>query len=161
MHQWIETFLCQRKQRVIVLGILSSEVVVDSGVPQRTILAPILFLSYINNLPEYVDYPNVDLSTLEILEDTWKMDFNPSKCFSMNIITKKRNPVITDYSIKGTILVNTDNSTYLGVTTRKDLKWGNHVNKIISKANKTLGLLRRNIKTDNTTQKLRPEPSTH
>ena len=44
---------------------------------------------------------------------------------------------------------------YLGVTIRKELKWGDHVSKIISKANKTLGLLRRNTKTDNTEVKTR------
>ena len=57
--------------------------------------------------------------------------------------------LITDYSLKGAVLENTENSTYLGVTIRKDLKWGDHVNRISSKANKTFGLLRRNIKTDN------------
>ena len=88
-----------------------------------------------------------DLSKLEIWEDTWKMDFNPFKCFSMNII-RKINPFITDYSLKGTTLVTTEHSTYLVVTIRKNLKWGYHVNKITSKANKTFGLLRRNIKTE-------------
>ena len=65
-----------------------------------------------------------DLSKLEIWEDAWKMDFNSSisKCFSTNI-NRKRNPLIKDYSLKGTTLVNTENSTYkLGVTIRKDLK---------------------------------------
>ena len=44
-------------------------------------------------------------------------------------ITRKRNPLVTDYSLKGTTLENTESSTYLGVTIRKDLKWGDHVNK--------------------------------
>ena len=86
------------------------------------------------------------------------MDFSPSKCFSMNI-TQKIYPDSTDYSLKGTTFGNTENSTYLGVTIRKELKCRYHVNKMTSKANKTLGGLRRNNKTDN--KKLRQELSTH
>ena len=70
-------------------------------------------------------------------------------------ITRKRYPLITDFSLKGTTLESTEMSTYPRVTIRKDLKWGDPVDKITSKANKTLGLLRRNIKTDNTEVKTR------
>ena len=106
MNNWISNFLCQRKQQVVVDGHSSNSVAVDSGIPQGMVLGPILFLPYIyiNDLPEYVDCNvplfaddcviyNVinspegatvlqqDLSKLEQWQDTWKMDFNPSKCF--------------------------------------------------------------------------------
>ena len=58
-------------------------------------------------------------------------------------VTRKKKPLIIDYMLKGTVMENTENSTYLGVTIRKDLKWSDHVKRV------SLGLLRRNIKTDN------------
>ena len=58
--------------------------------------------------------------------------------------------------LKGTTLKNTEGSAYLGVTIRKDIySEGEHVDKIISIANKTLGFLRRNTKIDNTEVKAR------
>ena len=66
----------------------------------------------------------------------------------MNISCKHK-PIVSEYYLKGPALKNTDSSTYLGVMTRKDLKWSDHVDRITPKANKTLGLINRNIKTDN------------
>ena len=171
VRKWIEHFLCNRSQRVIVEGCTSGDVSVDSGVPQGTVLGPTLFLLYINDLPEYVQCPvrlfaddcviynsiksiddtltlQEDLAKLEEWEQNWKMDFNPSKCFAMNV-TRKRKPLVVDYLLKNSVLTNTESSTYLGVTIRKDLKWDDHINRITSKANRTLGLVRRNIKTNN------------
>ncbi len=89
-----------------------------------------------------------DLKNLEKWELTWKMDFNPSKCFTMNV-TRKRNPMISDYVLKDSVLENVEKSPCLGEVIRKDLKLKDHVDNITMKANRTLGLVKRNINSNN------------
>ena len=49
------------------------------------------------------------------------------------------------YALEGTALENVDNIKYLGVTITNDLKWNTHISNICTKANRTLGLLRRTL----------------
>ena len=63
----------------------------------------------------------------------------------MQLTRKRVKKVIATYTLEGTVLENVDRIKYLGVTITNDLKWNTHVGNICTKANRTLGFLRRNI----------------
>ena len=70
------------------------------------------------------------------------MKFKPVKC---NIIMKRIKKINVVYFLEGTVLENVDNIKYLGVTISKDLKKNTHLSSVCTKANITLGFLRRNL----------------
>ena len=168
--RWISSFLRQRKQSVLLEGILSKETDVVSGVPQGTVLGPLLFLTFMNDLPDVIQHSSTklfvddcllfrkvdnirdskllqqELSALENWEQLWLMDFNPSKCSVIRISPSKTKRILeSKYVLHNQILETTTNSKYLGVTISQDLSWSNHINTTVKKGNKTLGFLRRNF----------------
>ena len=168
---WIQSFLIGRTQTVVLDGESSEEVKVTSGVPQGSVLGPLLFLLYINDLPEniqsqvrlfaddtavYLTVTNMqdsqvlqsDLESLQHWERTWDMEFNPGKCQVIHI-TRSKSQVKSRYFMHNQELESVDAAKYLGVTISKDLSWNTHINNITSTANKTLGFVKRNVVTKN------------
>ena len=148
-------------------GEASSLVKVTSGVPQGTVLGPLMFLLFINDIHENLDstlrlfaddallYRSIstvndsvilqnDIDKLVSWSKTWQMQFNVSKCYTMRI-SRRKEPVLMDYYIDGYKLSPVKNHPYLGVMLSDDLRWNSHVDNIVVKANKSLGFVRRNL----------------
>ena len=166
--EWINAFLCFRQQRVVVNGVKFDWAPVVSGVPQGTVLGPLLFSLYINDITVGIDsqirlfaddcvcYREIRTveDTLKLQKDIdllgswarkWGMRFQPVKCNMMQLTNKQINKIEASYTLEGTVLENVDSIKYLGVTITNDLKWNTHINNICTKANRTLGFLRRNL----------------
>ena len=134
---WIRAFLGIRSQIVVIEGEESGSVLVSSGVPQGSVLGPILFLVFINDLPEKLSlqvqffaddtavYPTIgglddgtvlqnDLDKLSLWESQWDMEFNPSKCQVVRV-TMARKAINTVYTLHGQILEVVTSAKYLGV----------------------------------------------
>ena len=73
------------------------------------------------------------------------MSFNVSKCNILRI-SRKRNPITMFYSLGRQILAQVHRAIYLGVLLSEDLEWAPHIDSIATRANSTLGFLRRNLK---------------
>ena len=93
---------------------------------------------------EDADSLQLDLDKVVQWSHSWQMSFSAKKC-SVLTVTQKKKPITTDYTMSGEILAHVDQQTYLGVELTKDLDWGPHIQKITSKANKTLNMARRNL----------------
>ena len=149
---WIKAFLNGRSQTVVLEGGCCKEVPVTSGVPQGSVIGPILFLAYINDLPDKVksqvrlfaddtaaylaitklsdsEQLQADLDILQDWELRWDMQFNPSKCQVIHI-TRLRSPIPTEYTLHGENLEVVECARYLGVDIAHDLSWKTHVNRI-------------------------------
>ena len=141
---------------------------VVSGVPQSTVLGPLLFLLHINDLPsvvssnvrlfadDYSIYRNIknkenqialqkDLNLLENWGNTWGMHFNAAKCNIMRV-SQIRDHKLFNYSLTGQVLEEVMDTKYLGVTLSNDLEWSKHIVTMTNKANSKLSFLRRNLK---------------
>ena len=86
-----------------------------------------------------------DIDYLGDWEEKWKMEFHPDKC-QMITITRNKHIVRNKDTLRGHTLETVDQAKYLGVNLSSKLNWNTHINNITSKANKSLGFLRRNLK---------------
>ena len=135
--KWINAFLCYRQQRVVVNGVKSDWAPVVSGVPQGTVLSPLLFSLHINDITADIEseirlfaddcvcYREIKdkEDTLKLQRDIdrlgnwarkWGMRFQPVKCKMMQLTRKHLNKIQASYTLEGAVLENVDNIKYLG-----------------------------------------------
>ena len=153
---WISSFLTDRTAKVKINTTFSTSFKIYSGVPQGSILGPILFLIYINDLTFYIP-KNVskclfadDLKIFQVFKNSentnslqnalniisqwssdWALEISTQKTFVLNIGSK--NPKYT-YTLNGDILQITSVIKDLGITITNDLSFDLHYKIIISKA---------------------------
>jgi len=159
----IKDFLTDRTMRVCVEGQWSEVKHVLSGVPQGSVLGPLLFILYINDLPDNVksriklfaddlklvcnaaNHRSVsdDILELEIWESIWHLNFNPAKCKVVHI-NLNNNPNL-NYIVNGVELEVSAQEKDLGVITHSSLLWNEQIKACISKANRMICWIVRNL----------------
>ena len=169
---WIKDFLTCRQQRVGVGGSYSDWAEVYSGIPQGSVLGPLLFVLYINDLPDsiksqiymYADDTKVfrhmrtdedqkllqaDLTNMEKWSQKWLLRFHPQKCKIMTIARNKNNSEreykMTDSQNNDIMLTHTLTEKDLGINIDSELNFEEHLSEKVNKANQIMGLIRRSF----------------
>ncbi|MCG8046320.1 MAG: reverse transcriptase domain-containing protein [Candidatus Thiodiazotropha endolucinida] len=163
---FLENYLSNRKQSVLLNDVISPSLSVTAGVPQGSVLGPLLFLIYINDISEnllsltrlfaddsslFVSATNMgdlegilnhDLLIITHWAKQWLIKFNPNKTEAMLFSYTPReyfpNIVFDGVSVK---FVN--EHKHLGITFSDNMKWNKHIESILSPASRIIGIMRK------------------
>lgn len=160
---WIADFLSNRTFSVRIGDSHSNIRPVSSGVPQGSVLGPILYLIYTSDLPFHLKSSHAfyaddsklfgnpltdsktlqaDLLELETWCSNWLIPLNPTKCTVLHI--GRNNPKIT-YYLGGTPVKSVESQSDLGIIVNSDLSWSEHIGSIVRKANFSCFILRKSF----------------
>ena len=163
---WIEDWISDRKQRVVINGTSSNWMPVTSGVPQGSVLGPLLFIIYINDLglglvskiSKFADDTKLgtradnegaikqlqkDLEKIGEWSEKWQMPFNLDKCKVMHIGHKN---ISCNYNLLGKEIESCQQEKDLGVIITHDLQFSKQCIEVEKKAQKLLGYIKRQFR---------------
>ena len=169
IHSWITNFLSDRTQYVKINNSSSQEKPVTSGVPQGSVLGPMLFIFYINDLPDICSVPtkiyaddtkaytcirtNNDHASLQESIDqmynwtqSWQLHFNASKCKILHI--GEKNPQHAYFIGNGNSRMQIETTTLekdLGVLVDTELNFESHIEHIVNRASSKKATILRNF----------------
>ena len=163
---WFENYLSKRSQQVVIQGESSFCQAINAGVPQGSVLGPLLFLVFINDLPENLESHvrlfaddstlfvtaanslgaattlNNDLASINLWAKKWLVKFNPDKTESLFISTNPNAPPQPPIYFDGQIVKEVSANKHLGVTISSNLTWNKHIEDVCTKALRRLDILR-------------------
>ncbi|MCG8032136.1 MAG: reverse transcriptase family protein [Candidatus Thiodiazotropha taylori] len=163
---WLADYLSNRKQCVVLNSVCSDYKEVLAGVPQGSVLGPLLFLVYVNdiadqllsltrlfaddsslflsasNLNDIEGILNHDLSIVSAWAKQWLVNFNPNKTVAM-LFSLLKVDVVPSLSFDGIDINFVDQHKHLGITLTENGKWQNHIDNILTSASKVIGIMRK------------------
>ena len=167
LYDWIRAFLLDRKQRVCIQGSFSGWTNVESGIPQGSVLGPLLFIIFINELPSKASNAEIFLfaddmkvyngigseSDCENLQKdvdsvcSWAaqstLKFHPEKCKHLRLSLRDHPEHCYTLGDTGSIINQTDQEKDIGVIFDTKLTFNGHIAAKINKANSILGIISR------------------
>ena len=167
--RWIENWLNNRKQRVMINGVTSDWSRVTSGIVQGSVMGPNLYVLFSSDIDIdttctvaiFADDTKIgyradnldnvlklqqDLNKIAGWAEKWEMSFNLDKCLVMHIGTKN---IQYNYTMQGNNIKSIDEQKDLGIKITNNLKWTQHCIDIEKKCNRILGYIKRIFKHKN------------
>ena len=159
---WLKSYLSNRTQRVVIKDALSNIGQLKTGVPQGSVLGPLLFLVFINDIADgmtgicrlFADDTSIghianDKDSLQIMVNLdlacpndwskhWLVKFNQNMVFST-----RDTKLYFNFYFEGASLRDVELHKHLGVIFSNDCKWTKHIDKLIEKSSKQLNVLRK------------------
>jgi hypothetical protein len=165
LHDWIKAWLSNREQQVVLNGEHSTRCAVTSSVPQGSVLGPVLFLIYINDLCEHLTCDSylfaddtkivqkvtneseqsllqANINTLHQWSSKWGMTFNVTKCAVLHFGTTNKRFV---YNLGGQEMPSTYVQKDLGVLVDTNGRFQEQVSAVAKKGNRLVGMVKRRL----------------